>query len=103
MPDYYSSALVTLIPTLRREGTSLSALESMACGIATVSTNVAGLADLPTVQCEPNETAVAQALQDTLRKRTEIGLSQQATVRRIFNIENWAHAWLEVIRSVAAH
>lgn len=102
MPDYYSSALVTLIPTLRREGTSLSALESMSCGVATVSTNVAGLADLPTVQCDPNETAVAQALKDTLQKRTEIGIRQQETVRRVFNIENWANAWLRVIRSVAS-
>jgi glycosyltransferase involved in cell wall biosynthesis len=102
MPDYYSSALVTLIPTLRREGTSLSALESMSCGIATVSTNAAGLADLPTVQCNPDEIAVAQALKDTLRKRTEVGLSQQETVRRIFNMKNWANAWLQVIRSVAS-
>ena len=102
MPDYYSSALVTLIPTLRREGTSLSALESMSCGVATVSTNVAGLADLPTVQCDPNETAVAQALKDTLRKRTEIGIRQQETVRQIFNLGNWSQAWLQVIRAVAA-
>jgi glycosyltransferase involved in cell wall biosynthesis len=102
MPHYYSSALVTLIPTLRREGTSLSALESMSCGIATVSTNVAGLADLPTVQCNPDEIAVAQALKDTLRKRTEIGISQQETVRRIFNTENWSNAWLQVIRCVTS-
>jgi glycosyltransferase involved in cell wall biosynthesis len=100
MPSYYSSAVVTLIPTLCREGTSLSALESMSCGTATVSTNVAGLADLPTVQVPPQEQAVASAIQETLSRSDTIGKQQQSSVRKTFNMENWAKAWLEVISKV---
>lgn len=101
MPDYFSSSLLTIIPTLRREGTSLSALESMACGTATVSTNVAGLADLPTVQCDPTPTALATAINATLGDRERIGAQQRTTVSQQFNIEKWAEAWLRVVRTIA--
>ena len=97
MPYYYSSAVVTLIPTLCREGTSLSALESMACGTPTVSTNVAGLADLPTVQVLPEAQSVANAIQKTINHAKAIGMQQQVTVQETFNMTNWAKAWLEVI------
>ena len=100
MPHYYSSAVVTLIPTLRREGTSLSALESMACGTATVSTNVAGLADLPTVQVPPEAEAVATAIQDTIACSEAIGKQQQLSVNKTFNMSNWSKAWVEVISRV---
>ena len=101
MADYYSSSLLTLIPTLRREGTSLSALESMACGTATVSTNVAGLRDLPTVQSEPEAEQLARAVLETLSQRERIGAEQAESVRRNFNMANWSEAWCRVIRSVA--
>ena len=101
MADYYSSALVTVIPTLRREGTSLSALESMACGTATVSTNVAGLRDLPTIQCNPEATALAQVIRKTLTDRDRIGAEQAAKVRETFNIERWKATWRQVIEAVA--
>jgi glycosyltransferase involved in cell wall biosynthesis len=101
IPAYYSSALLTVIPTLRREGTSLSALESMACGTPTVSTNVAGLRDLPTLQCDPEEVALASAMEDAFKRRTELAASQSATVRTTFNLENWAAAWMQTIEQVA--
>ena len=101
MPAWYNGSLMTLIPTLRREGTSLSALESMSCGVATVSTNVAGLADLPTVQCDPDEIALADAMQSTFENRNVIGKRQQEKVHETFSMKNWEDAWLRVIRSVA--
>lgn len=101
MPAWYNGAYITVIPTLRREGTSLSALESMSCGTATVSTNVAGLADLPTVQCEPDELALAHAIRDTIANRFQIAEEQQQKVHETFNMENWAEAWLRVIDHVA--
>jgi len=101
MADYYSSARVTVIPTLRREGTSLSALESMACGTATVSTNVAGLRDLPTIQCDPEEHSLAQSIRSTLAEEKQIGERQALVVRNTFNFENWGKAWLKVIALVA--
>ncbi len=101
MPDYYSSAVLTVIPTLRREGTSLSALESMACGTATLSTNVAGLRDLPTVQAEPNEADLAKAMSETIANGNRVGEAQRDIVQKEFNIENWSKAWLKVIETVA--
>lgn len=101
MPAWYNGALVTVIPTLRREGTSLSALESMSCGVATVSTNVAGLADLPTVQCDPEEFALAEAIRHTLADRANIAIKQQQKVRETFNMNNWSDAWLHVVKRVA--
>jgi len=103
MPALYSSATVTLIPTLRREGTSLSALESMSCGTATVSTNVAGLADLPTVQARAEPDDLAGAVLAAIRDHVAIGAQQQKTVQQTFNIENWGRSWLEVIRAAAAN
>ena len=101
MADYYSSSCLTLIPTIRREGTSLSALESMACGTATVSTNVAGLRDLPTVQCNPDADSVARAVLETLDRREEVASVQLAAVQRDFNILNWGTAWCRVINAVS--
>lgn len=101
MSDYYSSSHLTLIPTIRREGTSLSALESMSCGTATVSTNVAGLRDLPCVQCDPDADSVAKSVIETLYDREKIGDAQSMTVRQSFSFVNWADAWCRVIRQVA--
>lgn len=101
MPAWYNGSLMTLIPTLRREGTSLSALESMGCGVATVSTNVAGLADLPTVQCKPDEMALAEAMRKTIDARQVVGERQQQIVCETFNMKNWREAWLRVINTIA--
>lgn len=101
MPAYYCGSCVTLIPTLRREGTSLSALESMSCGVATVSTNVVGLADLPTYQCDADTESLAEALLETISRKSEIALEQQEIVLKTFNMKNWSECWLKVIDSVA--
>jgi glycosyltransferase involved in cell wall biosynthesis len=103
MADYYSSALVTLIPTLRREGTSLSALESMSCGTPTVSTNVAGLRDLPTRQADPNPEAVARALIEVVRDGGAIAEEQRHQTHTVFNFANWSRAWLSAIDAVAGN
>ena len=101
MPALYASARVALVPTLRREGTSLSALESMACGTPTVSTNVEGLKDLPTVHAAPEAGDVAEKLLATLRQPDAVAERQLAAVRATFNLRNWERAWLEVIAAVA--
>lgn len=98
MPSLYASALVTLIPSMRREGTSLSALESMACGTPCVSTNVGGLRDLPTLQTAPDSEALANGLVCALRDRAALGEKQMKVVRSTFNLQNWGKAWLQVIR-----
>ena len=72
----------------------------MSCGTATVSTNVAGLADLPTVQCEPTAEALAACMADAWERRQEIARSQQETVRATFTLDRWRAAWLEVLAEV---
>lgn len=97
MPAVYSASALTVIPTLCGEGTSLSALESMSCGTATVTTNVAGLADLPAVRCEPAPAALASAMVEAWRDRETIAAQQQQTVRDTFNLERWRAAWERVL------
>jgi len=101
MPQVYSGAELTLIPTLCGEGTSLAALESMACGVATLSTNVAGLADLPTKQCQPTAAAMARALVTLWPRRLEVGAAQRKAVRETYHLSKWGKAWLGVIEGVA--
>jgi glycosyltransferase involved in cell wall biosynthesis len=99
MVQYYSSSKVTLIPTIRREGTSLSALESMACGCPVVSTNVAGLLDLPTVQAHPNAESLCVKLLELFKNYDQIKQEQFEFTRKVFNMENWKEAWLKVIKN----
>lgn len=99
MPAIYRSALMTVIPTRASEGTSLAALESMACGVATVSSNVEGLLDLPTVQCAPAVDELVRAMLATFADRERIGREQRAQVASVYTIENWTEGWLRVIES----
>jgi glycosyltransferase involved in cell wall biosynthesis len=102
MPAWFNSAKLALVPTLEKEGTSLSAIESMSCGVATVSTNVAGLADLPTVQCDPDAKAMAEALRATLNEAGRIGSEQRRIVQDTFNMENWSKGWMKTISSISS-
>jgi len=97
MPDIYSSADLTLIPSLCGEGTSLSALESMAAGTAVISTDAGGLPDLPAYLCRPNAAALARAMREVWPRRAEIAAQQQAEVLRTYNMENWRAAWTQAI------
>lgn len=100
MVSVYSSVEMSVVPTLQREGTSLSALEGMSCGTATVSTNVHGLADLPTVQAEPTPNDLAQKMDETYRNRDIVAASQQEIVKNTYNIQNWKNAWLKVLNQI---
>lgn len=97
MPSVYSGAAMTIIPTKSEEGTALAALESMSCGIATVSTNIGGLQDLPTLQCNPDANELAQLIMECYPARRDIGKRQQEAVREDYTIEQFKQAWKEVI------
>ncbi len=101
MSSVYSSVEMSVVPTLQREGTSLSALEGMSCGVATVSTNVHGLADLPTEQSDPIPDALAKQMSITYQNRKSVGISQQDEVTRNYNLNNWENAWLKVLNQVS--
>lgn len=100
MPSLYSASLMTLIPSVAGEGTSLSALESMACGIATISTDVAGLADLPTMKSAPKAENLAQVMIETFPERAEVGAQQRQEVSQGFSLPIWERAWLEVMNEI---
>ncbi len=97
MPGYYAGAQVTLVPTRRREGTSLSALESMACGTPTVSTDVVGLRDLPTLKAATDAGDLADKMVYAMKKGDRVARAQRQAVGETFNAHNWAKAWLRVV------
>ncbi|MCK4545958.1 MAG: glycosyltransferase family 4 protein [Candidatus Eisenbacteria sp.] len=99
MPAVFSSGVMTLVPSLFGEGTSLSALESMACGTPAVATEVGGLVDLPSCNVRPDPGALARGMEEVYRRRDEVSLHQQEAVRQTFNLERWHAAWREVIGS----
>ncbi|MGB9876190.1 MAG: glycosyltransferase family 4 protein [bacterium] len=95
----YHRAGICLIPSLFGEGTSLSALEAMASGVATISTSIGGLADLPTVKCQPNPTSLAEKILEIYPKREELGEWQRKQVLENFSLDLWRQAWLNVVKS----
>lgn len=100
MPPWYNSAAVVLVPTIEREGTSLSAIEAMCCARPTVTTRVAGLADLPSHQCAPTAESIASALLEALDNQEDLGSDQYNKAVTTFNLTNWSNAWLNVVESL---
>ncbi|HOJ21038.1 MAG TPA: glycosyltransferase family 4 protein, partial [Armatimonadota bacterium] len=100
MRAVYSAARVTVIPSICGEGTSLSALESMACGTPVVATAVGGLPDLPAWLAEPNPDALSEAILCVLARRDEVARAQQAEVRESYHLGRWAAAWRQVVKEV---
>lgn len=99
MPDFYRSSMATLIPTLHTEGTALGALESMACACPTFSTDVGGLADLPSIKVSFEPEAMAEEISENLHRGREIGQAQRSAVSESFNRGKWIEAWGNVIRT----
>lgn len=99
MVEVYRAADVTLIPTLRQEGTSLSALESMACGTPVVLTDVAGLKDIPGIHCLPEAVALAIGIEETLVRRDVESIRQRAAVLEGFCFEKWSQVWVDILNT----
>jgi glycosyltransferase involved in cell wall biosynthesis len=105
--DYYKRAFLTFIPTLWSEGTSLSAIESIASGCPVISTNVGGLANIviPGFNGEvltPNSLAFADAAEYYLNNPELRGkLSRNCLlVRDSLSLENWEKRILSSINSL---
>ena len=101
MPGVYSASQLSIIPTIQREGTSLAALESMASGVATVSTNRWGLADLPTEQADANPEKLAELMIRIYPERKEISIKQRKIVLEKYNLGLWGRTWLKVISQIS--
>jgi glycosyltransferase involved in cell wall biosynthesis len=102
LPGVYSAAELTLIPSLCGEGTSLSALESMACGTATICTYVAGLRDLPGPHALPMVVNLAEVMEQVWPERKRIGEEQRAQVAATYAIERWQETWLTALADAGA-
>lgn len=98
--NYYNRATMTLIPSIEKEGTSLSALESMSCGTATIVTNVAGLQDLPAIKAEPTADEISKKMISAMEDLDKIAADQQNEVRTKFNLDLWGKAWMNILHTV---
>ena len=96
----YSSGQLALVPTICGEGTSLSALESMACGTATICTYVAGLRDLPGPHALPFVASLAEVMEDVYPDRKRVGEEQRDIALAVYPIERWRDSWREALQSV---
>lgn len=99
LATYYNQARLTLIPTIELEGTSLSAIESMACKTPVVSTDIAGLKDLPTLKANLDPENIAAKMGEVLENWDYYSDSQYEAVINTFNLSNWKSAWLNVIET----
>lgn len=104
MPEWYRKADITVIPTIACEGTSLSCIESMACGCATIATNVGGLTDViydevNGLSVNPTAEDIANAInrliedRELLQKLQKVGLEYSYH----FSIEKWEEKWMRVL------
>lgn len=90
LQEMYDQSTITLVPSQSLEGTSLSALESMACGTPCVSTSVGGLADLPTLKSENKSSdALAVAMKSVLNNYQMIRSKQLKLVATSYSKEVW--------------
>lgn len=104
MPSVYQRADISVIPTRCTEGTSLSAIETMACGSAVVCTNVGGLPNLVIngfngLMVNPDSeelyTAISRLIMDKVLRET---LAQNALkVVKCFSKNAWDERWTTLL------
>jgi len=97
MPRVYRSARMTLVPSLECEGTSIAALESMAAGTPTITTDVGGLADLPSEKSPAQAEALYERMERVEERREETARRQQRAVAEQFCLPRWSEAWNRVV------
>ncbi|MBL4623912.1 MAG: glycosyltransferase, partial [Flavobacteriales bacterium] len=100
MRRFYQESMISIIPTIEIEGTSLSALESMACKTPTISTNAGGLIDLPTLKCDFTPHDIADKMVQTIESWENLSEKQYQITKQTFSIANWEKAWITVINSM---
>lgn len=98
MPDIYRAADAVVIFSLFREGTSLAALEAMACGTPVVTSAVGGLVDLPSLKA--NASTLGETIVRAVTSRVQIGDQQLLCVRNGWSIDRWREAWRRVLESI---
>jgi glycosyltransferase involved in cell wall biosynthesis/SAM-dependent methyltransferase len=104
MPEWYRKSDICVIPTIACEGTSLSCLEALASGCATISTHVGGLSDL--IQDEvngllvnPTAEAIAIAVNRLIENKGEREFLQQKGLdsAKAFSSHKWETRWVRLL------
>jgi len=104
MPDYYRSADICVIPTIACEGTSLSCIESLASGCATVATHIGGLSDIIQsgsngLLVSPNPESISGAVNYLIEhsaERTRLQLAARQSAQH-FDVTQWRKRWLALL------
>jgi glycosyltransferase involved in cell wall biosynthesis len=108
MPSAYNAADIVVIPSISSEGTSLSALEAMACGKAIVSSNIGGLSNLilPNFNgkiVNPTVNALQAAIEEYINSEPERkmhGKNARRVVETAFTKKLWERQWTRLIQAV---
>ncbi|MCM3628006.1 glycosyltransferase family 4 protein [Paenibacillus glycanilyticus] len=102
--EAYHQADIAVIPTLFSEGTSLSCLEAMSCGLPVVATNVGGLNDLVVNGMTgrltpPSAEAITPAISELIeqpRLRRRLGAAARRAALT-FDQARWLAEWKAII------
>lgn len=99
---YYNRSMMSIVPTVEMEGTSLSALESMAAGTPVISTTAGGLADLPTLKAKTDSADIAEKMEYVLENLEDVSKKQKDDTITKFSFKEWSDTWLKIFHSLKA-
>ena len=106
MPGYYRQAALNILSS-RHEGLGMVTLEAATCGVPTISTAVGLLPDVPEMGSSVpvgDDAALAAAIRDLLdddERRTALGQSAYATVKKRFTIQHTVEQFRALYRELA--
>ncbi|UNC91154.1 glycosyltransferase family 4 protein [Candidatus Contubernalis alkaliaceticus] len=107
MKEIYQNMDICLIPSKSTEGTSLSCLEAMACGLPVIAGNIGGLPDLIIHQyngllISPTADQLIEALVYLIEnKEVRLELGQKARETSLnFDLVQWKKSWKKLINEV---
>jgi glycosyltransferase involved in cell wall biosynthesis len=106
MPELYRKADIVLIPSIFSEGTTLAALEAMACSKLLITTNVGGLREIgedmiSKVVVKPNAKDIAEKILFILEHKevsNKIANTARDYVCNNFSKELWEKQWKKLIQ-----
>ncbi|MDO9534379.1 MAG: glycosyltransferase family 4 protein [Bacillota bacterium] len=107
MKEIYQHMDICLIPSKSTEGTSLSCLEAMACGLPVIAGNIGGLPDLIIhnhngLLIKPSAENLVESIKQLIEnkeERQQLGEHARNTAL-MFDISIWKERWKSVIQSV---
>ncbi|MFL9650013.1 glycosyltransferase family 4 protein [Exiguobacterium chiriqhucha] len=107
MVEIYRNSDIILIPTVFSEGTSISALEALACSKPVIMTEVGGLKEIAiNNESKISSNATPRDIADNILKiinneelREKLSLHSREYVEKNNNYSNWSQQWIELIES----